>query len=147
MFVLAGVVADVDLIAGAHSGWTHSVGGALIALALAFFWPAGPGVRRRSWRHVVMAVAVGAAYLTHPLLDWLGQDNNPPIGVMLLWPLSSRYFHSGFDWFYAISRRYWLPDFWTFNLRSVAREILLLAPPAAAVLAFRRPGGRLSRRP
>jgi hypothetical protein len=84
-----------------------------------------------------MAVAVAAAYLTHPLLDWLGQDDHPPIGVMLLWPFSHAYFHSGLDWFLAISRRYWLPGFWTSNARSIAREVMLLAPPALLVLALR----------
>ena len=45
--------------------------------------------------------------------------------------------------FHAISRRYWLEGFWDQNLRAVAREVLFLGPPAAAVLWFRatRRGG------
>jgi hypothetical protein len=38
----------------------------------------------------------------------------------------------------AISRRYWLPEFWTFNMYALGRELLILVPIAMAVLAKRR---------
>jgi hypothetical protein len=38
----------------------------------------------------------------------------------------------------AISRRYWLPEFWTYNLRALARELLILVPLLTLVLVLRR---------
>ena len=38
----------------------------------------------------------------------------------------------------AISRRYWLPEFWTYNLRALARELLVFVPLVAFVLRYRR---------
>ena len=38
----------------------------------------------------------------------------------------------------AISRRYWLPEFWTFNLSALVRELLILVPIALVVLTVRR---------
>ena len=35
-----------------------------------------------------LALATGLAYATHTLLDWLGTDASPPIGIMALWPFS-----------------------------------------------------------
>lgn len=142
LFGLIGVVADLDLLFGMHSSYTHSVGAAVVAGVLFVAVPARSGLRRIMGPRLLFAAAAAAAYLTHPILDWLGQDDNPPIGVMLLWPFTSAYFHSGLDWFQAISRRYWLPGFWMFNLRSIGREVLLLGPPAVLALLARRPTGR-----
>jgi hypothetical protein len=60
---------------------------------------------------------------------------------MALWPASRDYYESGLHVFMAISRRYWLPGFWTYNLRALARELVILAPVAAAVVFFRRRAG------
>jgi hypothetical protein len=81
---------------------------------------------------------MGAAYATHTLLDWLGTDSSAPIGIMALWPVSRGYYESPFHVFMAISRRYWLPDFWMFNARAVARELALLGPVLGLVLWLRR---------
>jgi hypothetical protein len=63
---------------------------------------------------------------------------------MALWPVSTAYFYSGIDLFADISRRYWRPEeFILKNAASVAREFLILAPPAAlAWWARRRRQGR-----
>lgn len=138
VLALVGMLPDLDLVVGLHSGPTHGIGAALIAglAALAFRWvtPAG-------------AVAIAAAYASHTLLDWLGSDTSPPIGIMALWPFSTRYFQSDLRLFGAVSRRYWLPEQFIWgNLRSLVRELLILIPVLAVILAWRRRprGGRTS---
>ena len=126
-FAAAGMAADLDLLVGAHSGPTHSVG-ATVLIGVATY------LIRPHWR---FAAAVSAAYASHILLDWLGSDGSPPIGIMALWPFSREYYESNLHTFYAVSRRYWLPDFWTFNLRAVAREAIVLGPPVALVFWWR----------
>src|SRR6266516_2432485 len=84
---LYGVVAvfpDVDLLFGAHSGPTHGLGAAVIASAFAWFLMRG----RRVPHAARLAVAICVAYASHTLLDWLGTDTSPPIGIMALWPFS-----------------------------------------------------------
>jgi len=145
IFALAGMAPDVDLLFGAHSGPTHGLGAAVIVGALVWIWGGGRG----GWRTVPMtpqrggfALAVAAAYASHTLLDWLGSDTAAPIGIMALWPFSRDYYESGLHVFMAISRRYWLPEFWTYNLRALVRELAILLPVAAAVVLIRRPAGR-----
>jgi hypothetical protein len=92
------------------------------------------------------AVAVAAAAASHTLLDWLGNDTSPPIGIMALWPFSRHYFQSDLRLFEAISRRYWLPEQFIWgNLRAVLREVLILGPIATGVLLTR--GGVKSQLP
>jgi inner membrane protein len=122
-FAAAGVAADLDLLAGAHSGPTHSIGAAAL-VGLATFLARSRGR---------FALAVSAAYASHILLDWLGSDGAPPIGIMALWPFTREYYESRFHVFYAISRRYWLPDFWVLNMRALAREAIVLVPATALI--------------
>jgi membrane-bound metal-dependent hydrolase YbcI (DUF457 family) len=89
-------------------------------------------------RVVRTACASAIAYASHTLLDWLGTDSSPPIGIMALWPFSRDYYESSWHVFMAISRRYWLPEFWTFNLSALVRELLILVPIALVVLTVRR---------
>src|SRR5262245_57437002 len=71
VFAGAGMAADLDLLIGAHRGPTHSVGAATIVAGLALL--AARRVRAPGAGYqVVFALAVAAAYATHPLLDWLG---------------------------------------------------------------------------
>lgn len=139
LFGAVGLLPDLDLLAGVHSAYTHSIGGAvavfLVSLAVT------------GWRRWPLAAGAGVAYLTHPVLDFLGEDTAAPFGVMLFWPLSSEYFHSDLDWFRAIDRRYWLAGFWSHNLRSIAVELAVLAPLAAVVILARGAGrNRAARR-
>lgn len=122
-FALAGMAADLDLLAGIHSGPTHSAGATIIVGLFTYL------ISRR-WR---FAVALTAAYASHVLLDWLGSDAAPPIGVMALWPFSTQHYESNRHLFYAISRRYWQSDFWDLNIRAVVREILVLVPVTVMV--------------
>ncbi len=134
LFAAAGMAADVDLLVGAHSGPTHGVGAALVVGIVAWMF-----LRRAGWRrHWRTACATTAAYASHMLLDWLGTDSSPPIGIMALWPFSTSYYESPWHVFMAISRRYWLPEFWTFNARALGRELLILVPLAWLVVALRR---------
>jgi inner membrane protein len=124
------MAADLDLLVGAHSGASHSIGAALAVGVLAYV------IGRRGR----FALALGAAYASHILLDWLGSDSAPPIGIMALWPFTREYYESTLHLFSAISRRYRSPDFWSLNLRAVVREAIVLIPLAlgAAVLNRRR---------
>lgn len=134
LVVAVALVPDLDLLLGAHSQWTHSVGA--VALVFLASWLAGRG------RHPRLAAALALAYATHPLLDWLGQDGTAPFGVMAGWPFTDRYFHSGADLFTGISRRYWLPGFLEHNLSAVTREAVLLGPLALAAWWWQRLRGR-----
>jgi len=133
-YAAAGMAADLDLLVNAHSGPSHGIGAALIVgvMTWAILRRAGAG------RSAIAACAMAMAYASHTLLDWLGTDSSPPIGIMALWPFSHRYFESPWHLFMAISRRYWLPEFWTFNLLALGRELLILVPIVVIVLAIRR---------
>ena len=135
LYALAGMAADLDLLVGGHRGQSHSLGAAFIAGGVA--WAAMRA--RSSGPRLRLAAAVAAAYASHVLLDWLGSDSRPPIGIMALWPFSDTYSESPLHLFLAISRRYWLTEFWTYNLRALAREVLILGPIVAAVYLLRRP--------
>ena len=133
-YAAAGMAADLDLLVGAHSGPTHGIGTALIVGAVSWVMLRRGHVRRSG----SLACATTIAYASHTLLDWLGTDSSPPIGIMALWPFSHRYFESPGHVFMAISRRYWLPEFWTFNTLALARELAILVPLAWIVFAARR---------
>lgn len=126
LFAWLGMAADLDFLVGRHSRETHSVGATvLVGIGLAI-------VTRRP-----RLVASGAlAYASHILLDWLGSDTTPPLGVMALWPLSGDFYQSSLFLFDAISRRIWLWSTWVHNAEAVAREILVLGPMLVLALAL-----------
>jgi membrane-bound metal-dependent hydrolase YbcI (DUF457 family) len=115
---------DLDLIAGSHRTYTHSVGAvAIVGLASWFL------LRSRSANALAAAAAMMAAHASHLVLDWLGKDSSRPPGLTMLWPLSSRHFLSGYDVFGEVSRRYWRPEeFILGNLRALAWEVAVLVP-------------------
>jgi inner membrane protein len=134
---IAGVAPDLDFLWGRHNQETHSLFAAVLAGAVTFAWKREPR----------LAVAVTLAWVSHVLFDWLGSDTTPPLGVMALWPFSSEYYFSNAFFFEAISRRYWLDNFYTHNAWAVIRETLILGPPLALVMAARWRARRRSRRP
>ena len=138
-FALAGAAADLDLLVGAHSMYTHSIGAAAIAGVLVLLLSSG--------RDKAVAAGVAAAVASHVFLDWLGSDTSPPLGVMALWPFSHEYFQSPFYVFDAISRRYWLPEFLIGNLLAVVRECAFLVPIVIGIAWLRRPRMRHAKRP
>ncbi len=56
---------------------------------------------------------------------------------MALWPLTRSYYASPLHLFPAISRRYWLAEFWTYNLKALSIELAILAPITCMVLLWR----------
>ena len=126
LFAALAVLPDFDLLTAVHRGATHSLAAAAVAGAIV------AGVTRDRW----LGIAAACAYATHVLLDWLGSDSSFPIGIMALWPVSREYYESDLHLFDAISRRYWLPGFWTHNVRAVLRELVILVP--FVVIAFLR---------
>lgn len=128
---LAGAIADVDLFLPVpHRGPVHSLAAALVVGLLALvvarrLRPTGESTRA--------GLAVGVAYGTHVLLDWMGADTSTPRGLMALWPLTSEYFISDVTVFRAISRRYWLANFWADNTVAVLQELAILGPIVALV--------------
>jgi inner membrane protein len=130
-FAAIGAAPDLDLLFGTHSTYTHSIGA--VALTVLGVWLCQRGYRLQ------LALACGAAVASHILLDWLGSDTTPPIGIMALWPFTREFYQSPFFVFMAITRRWWLPQFYTWNLVAAFREIAILAPIAALVGAWRTP--------
>ena len=122
-----GVAPDLDLLVGTHSTYTHSVGAVAVwSLSRALAASQAPARGGR---------AIAAAWASHLLLDWLGSDTSPPIGIMALWPFSREHYQSSFYVFDAISRRYWLPEQFVWgNLKAALREVLILGPLAARQL-------------
>ncbi|MEO8077393.1 MAG: metal-dependent hydrolase [Acidobacteriota bacterium] len=136
-FGAAGAAADLDLLVGAHRGPSHALCAALVVGLGA--WAYGAALRRGDAAHVRrLAVAVGLAYASHTLLDWLGRDTSPPLGIMALWPFDRGYYESRLHLFSPISRRYWLPEFWIGNFGALARELVILLPVGALVALLRR---------
>jgi len=124
-FALLGAAPDLDLLVGLHSTYTHSVAAAVLVAGAAF------AVYRH--RSVQWALACGAALASHILLDWLGSDTTPPIGIMALWPFSSAFYQSPLCLFPAVSRRFSEWSFVTQNLQAVAWELAILVPLVVCV--------------
>jgi len=123
--ILAGLAmaADLDLLFGAHSGPTHSIGAAAIAGIVAAIarWPIA---RTR----LAIGLVAFLAWATHPLMDALAPDTSAPYGVMAFWPFSTNYYLTGLSvfmpiWRYPISARAI-----THDILAIGREILILAP-------------------
>ncbi len=139
LFAGLGVVPDLDIVVeDTHRLYTHSFAAvALVAgLAAASLHAAGPRIPAGSRR--ALTVACAAAYGSHLLLDWLGDDRSVPYGIRAFWPITDAHFQSDLRWFPQVERQYWLPGFLTKNLRAVGWELLLLSPLVAFALWLRR---------
>lgn len=124
VFGILGALADIDFAFGTHSTYSHSVGACAVVGITALIWLRG---------HATLALAATAAYASHLVLDWLGNDGTPPIGITALWPFTNEFYQSDLHWFMAIRRRYWLSNFWSHNVQALAWEIVLLGPLAALI--------------
>jgi membrane-bound metal-dependent hydrolase YbcI (DUF457 family) len=98
VFMFIGILPDMDFLVGfvigqpglLHRGVSHTlVAAAVFALVAAAFahW-------RWKQRFGPAVVLLGAAYLSHLLLDYFTIDTRPPAGAQFLWPFSSAYFMS-----------------------------------------------------
>jgi inner membrane protein len=138
----AGAIADVDLFLPiAHRGPLHSIAAAVAAgvIVLVVLGRSSAPVDCRR-----LALALAAAYGSHVLLDWMGADTSSPRGLMALWPFTSDYFISDLTIFRAISRRYWMSNFWWDNTVAVLQELAILGP-VVALIAWRVNGRGHSR--
>lgn len=126
-FGLLGMLPDIDLLSGQHSTYTHSVG-AVVTVAASAALLGGADARS--------IAATAAAYGSHVLLDWLGSDDVAPYGVMALWPFTDAYLLSDRRWFMAVCREYEQASCWLHNARGVLRELAILGPLTAGVLAL-----------
>jgi inner membrane protein len=133
---VAAALADADfLLPIRHRGISHSIGAAALAGAAAW-----AGVRLGTPRRDAarIGLAIGAAYATHVLFDWLGADSSAPRGVMALWPFSTNYVISDVSVFHSVERRYWIEGFWRRTAIGMAREVAILAPLAGLAWWWRR---------
>jgi membrane-bound metal-dependent hydrolase YbcI (DUF457 family) len=139
LFAALGVVPDLDvLVEGTHRLYTHSlVATALVGLTVGVAERFG-GLARLGISPARLAVACAAAYGSHVLLDWLGDDRSVPIGIRAFWPFTDAFVQSSLRIFPPVERRWWLPGFWTANLRAIGWELLVLLPVAALAWALRR---------
>jgi inner membrane protein len=126
---------DADLLyQPIHRSVTHSLGSTLIVTivaALVTGWVTGS-------RSIGVGLLCGIAWGSHTLLDWLGADPNPPRGIQALWPFSQQWFISGWDIFRGTERRQLLSAAsMLYNVRAVAREVVVLAPIVILLVMLR----------
>ena len=114
---------DLDLLAGSHRTYTHSIGGvAMVALAC---WLV---LRVRHGTSAGTALLT-AAYASHLPLDWFSKDTRDPRGLTALWPFSDSYYQSPWAVFGETSRRYWLPEEFIFsNAKEAMLECAVMLP-------------------
>lgn len=93
--MIIGNLPDCDFLIGfalgrpglVHRGFSHTL------LAAAAFGIAAGAFTSWRWRErfTPAALAFGAAYASHILLDWMTADTRPPLGGQFLWPFSDAY--------------------------------------------------------
>ena len=123
------VGADLDLLGrvvlgrSVHHGPTHGVGFALALGVAVWLWG-----HVRHWPEAGrVGLLAGAAWGLHGLVDFVSRDTNPPIGPMVLWPFSERYWTSPLIVFLDTARTLtW--EAVTKNLLAMAWESVVLAP-------------------
>lgn len=96
VFMFIGNLPDLDFVIGfalgfpgmVHRGASHTV------LAAVLFGIAVGAFARWRWneRFGPIALAFGAAYASHLIVDFLTIDSRPPAGAQFLWPFSDAYF-------------------------------------------------------
>jgi membrane-bound metal-dependent hydrolase YbcI (DUF457 family) len=138
---LAAALPDIDLLyMPTHRTATHSVPVAILMTIVAVV-VTGWVIPIREWctrrlgagsQTFIVGLALGLAWSSHILLDWLGADANPPYGVQAFWPFSDTWFYSGLDLFPGTQRRNPLSmSAVLINLRAAAWETVLMGSIAA----------------
>jgi hypothetical protein len=90
--------------------------------------------RRAAWLSLGLLLALLSSHL---LADWLTVDRSPPIGLMLFWPFSDRFFHATWAFFPPPAKQT-LASLWSLqNLRLVLVELALTMPLVLTVLWFK----------
>jgi hypothetical protein len=98
--------------------------------------------RLRAWpRPGVLGLLAFAGWLSHVVLDYLGRDTHPPIGIMAFWPLSQGYYKFPWPLFMDIGRTLtW--EAVSHNTLAVAWEMALLGPVVLLLWRLRAPSTR-----
>lgn len=141
-FIVAANFPDLDFLPGwfigqpnaFHHGPSHSLAAVILVgllCAMIFAWMQ----HGNFWLHLLVFGSVG---LSHLVLDYFTLDTAPPFGAPLFWPISEQYFIAPVPLFSDVYRGGTSDTFFSdllvaHNGRTIAREILLLAP--VAVLA------------
>jgi membrane-bound metal-dependent hydrolase YbcI (DUF457 family) len=136
---------DADLLVpGLHRTATHSVTATIVVAIVAAAVTARATARRgiggaldsMAWSAVLMCAA---AHGSHILLDWLGQDPSKLPGIQALWPLSNRWFISGWEVFPGEERRHiFTVPAMVHNLKVLAWEMGMLGPVVIALWWIRQ---------
>ncbi len=139
--VLLANAPDVDYLFGLgtgnlnsyHQTVTHTfiwTGGLVLAI-WAYGWFKE---RRASWLLLsLLLVLLGS----HLLLDWLTVDRSPPVGMMLAWPFSGRFYHAAFAFFPPAAKQTWAAVWSLHNLRLAMMEAMYTLPLVIMVLWFK----------
>jgi hypothetical protein len=120
LFGCAAIAPDLDLLFHSHRTATHS----LAAVLLVF----GATLVVGRLRSPAFAAALAGAVASHLLLDWFSDDPNSPTGIMLLWPVSRKFFSPPAAVFLSIWKDLSRHGAVTHNATAVIREILILLP-------------------
>ncbi len=158
--VAAAMLPDVDLLArlvdgrNHHQMETHSLGAAVAAGLIAFgvlrvvgrtdsLARARAQARAGAWRSSML---FSLAWLSHGVVDFLSGDRTPPLGPMLLWPLSREHFIASHPLFLDTVRSLAWPSL-AHNVRALGGELLILLPLLGLVFWLRpRPGPAIDAR-
>jgi membrane-bound metal-dependent hydrolase YbcI (DUF457 family) len=134
--VAVSLLPDLDFAIGPfvgrsyHHYFSHSLGFTAIFGALVYALTRLLG-RSKPMRDTVVLTAV---YLSHILLDLVGKDTFPPIGVQLFWPVSDAFYTSNVFIFDEVWRGTFGRLFGLHNWMAVGREVLVLLPISALLL-------------
>ncbi len=91
--------------------------------------------RQASWLSLGLLLALLGSHL---LADWLTVDLSPPIGLMLFWPFSGRFYHASFAFFPPPAKQTWAAVWSLQNLHLVLVETAISLPLVIVVLWFKR---------
>jgi membrane-bound metal-dependent hydrolase YbcI (DUF457 family) len=98
-----------------HQAQGHSLGVGVAVAALV----AGAAAAARTPRPLALGMVALLGWSSHLLLDLLNVDTSPPIGLMVLWPLTTSHFKSPWPVFLDIGR--------TLNWRTVRHDAIAIA--------------------
>lgn len=123
-----------------HQGYTHTLGFALIVGIIGYVVnPALSGFAVSLRSRKGGALLTFLAVYTHVILDSINHDSRPPIGVMLFWPFSDKYFNP-IQIFYAVPHSRIEDIVSSFFIRAAVREALLLSVPLLLLILWKRRG-------
>ncbi|MBN2412343.1 metal-dependent hydrolase [candidate division KSB1 bacterium] len=135
--VVFAVLPDIDFLFGFvvgkpnlyHHGFTHSFV-FVICIGVAGAWLLTLKNRKQFRLYTLMFIGAGVSHLT---FDLMTVDGTAPFGAPVLWPFTNKYFIFPVRIFMDVHRaadsaRFFISLFNPHNLKTVVREILMLAP-------------------